>query len=191
VGGSGALAAVPRWSMALPTSDALGGRSPITFASFPHWAMVHSPVRVLGDRNVLHKYINRNLLAIGIEHAGDGDFEEPSLQVMLVDTVSGRVVHSVRHLGMKGPLTLLLGENWLVCHFWSPKSLSYQMAVSELFRNSTVADDPICASPPPLPLYQRAPPHPCGRPLCARPLPPRVFIHVPKLRVTPSCDAFL
>jgi len=143
IGGSGALAAVPRWSMALPTSDALGGRSPITFASFPHWAMVHSPVRVLGDRNVLHKYINRNLLAIGIEHAGDGDFEEPSLQVMLVDTVSGRVVHSVRHLGMKGPLTLLLGENWLVCHFWSPKSLSYQMAVSELFRNSTVADDPI------------------------------------------------
>jgi len=102
---------------------------------------VHSPVRVLGDRNVLHKYINRNLLALGVELAGDGEFEEPSVQVMLLDTVSGRVVHSVTHVGMQGPLTLLMGENWVVTHFWSPKSLTYQMTVAELFRNSSIADD--------------------------------------------------
>jgi len=137
------MAAVPRWSIALPVVPAQGERPPISFATFPHAAVVHSPVRVLGDRNVLHKYINRNLLAIGIEHPGDGDFEEASLQILLVDTVSGRVVHSVAHPGMRGPLTLLMGENWLVCHFWSPKSLTYQMAVTELFTNTSVADDPV------------------------------------------------
>lgn len=130
--------------MALPAADALGGvRPPVTLATFPHAAAIHSPVRVLGDRNVLHKYINRNLLALGIEHAGDGEFEEPSLQVMLVDTVSGRVVHSATHPGMRGPVRLLLGEHWLVCHFWNPKSLAYHMTVAELFRNTTLASDPI------------------------------------------------
>ena len=59
-----------------------------------------------------------------------------------VDTVSGRVVHSASHAGMCGPVTLLLGESWLACHFWSPKTLTYRMAVSELFRNSSIADDP-------------------------------------------------
>ena len=137
------LVARPRWSMSLPPSALGGARAPVTLASFPHAAAVHSPVRVLGDRNVLHKYINRNLLAIGIEHNSDGEFDEPSLQVLLIDTVSGRVVHSVSHAGMRGPLTLLMGENWLVCHFWNPKGLTYQMTVAELFRNSTIADDPI------------------------------------------------
>jgi len=104
---------------------------------------VHSPVRVLGDRSVLHKYVNRNLLAVGIEQPGDGDFEDASLLLMLVDTVSGRVVHSANHPGMRGPLTLLLGENWLTYHFWNPKGLTYHMAVVELFTNSTFADDPV------------------------------------------------
>jgi len=99
-------------------------------------------VRVLGDRNVLHKYINRNLLAIGIESPPD-DFEDASLQVLLVDTVSGRVVYHVKHEGARGPHRLVLGENWLVWHFWSIKQNLYHMAVAELFTNTSVADDPL------------------------------------------------
>ena len=62
------LRAVKRWSLALP-ADAKGraGRSAVTLAAYPADAAVHSPVRVLGNRDVLHKYINRNLLAVGIE----------------------------------------------------------------------------------------------------------------------------
>jgi hypothetical protein len=142
--GGDAFVAQPRWSMALPAADSLGGvRPPVSLASFPTSAAVHSPVRVLGDRTVLHKYINRNLLAIGIEHAGDGEFEEPSLQVLLVDSVSGRVVHSATHRSASGPLTMLMGEHWLVWHYWNPKALSYQMAVAELFTNASFADDPL------------------------------------------------
>ena len=43
---------------------------------------------------------------------------------------------------MRGPLNLLMGENWLVWHFWNPSQLTYQMAVIELFTNATFADDP-------------------------------------------------
>ena len=139
----GGYGAAPRWSMALPAADALADRPPVSLASFPAAAAVHSPVRVLGDRSVLHKYVNRNLLAIGIEQPGDGDFDEPSLQLMLVDTVSGRVVYTVRYHDAVGPLTLLMGENWLVWHYWSPKQLTYQVAVAELFTNSTASDDPL------------------------------------------------
>ena len=147
-GAEGKLVGQSRWSMVLPgasaaAAEALGGRSPVTLASFPSSAAVHSPVRVLGDRNVLHKYINRNLLAVGIEHPDDGEYEEASLQVLLVDTVSGKVVHSARHREAKGPLSFVMGENWLVWHYWSPKSLTYQMAVAELFTNTTVGADPL------------------------------------------------
>jgi len=141
---STAFKAVKRWSIALPKQVEAGAITPtVTLASFPADAIVASPVRVLGDRNVLHKYINRNLLAVGVEKPGDGEFEEPSLLIMLVDTVSGRVVHSVTHPGMRGPLTMLLGENWLVWHFWNVRQLAYQMGVVELFTNSTVSDDPL------------------------------------------------
>ena len=44
---------------------------------------------------------------------------------------------------MRGPLNLLMGENWLVWHFWNPSQLTYQMAVIELFTNATFADDPL------------------------------------------------
>lgn len=135
--------ALPRWSMALPGARG-GGRPAVSLSSFPADAAVHSPVRVLGDRTVLHKYINRNLLAVGVEHAGEGgDFDEPSLQVMLVDAVSGRVVHSASHPGASGPLTMAMGDNWVVYHYWSPKALVHHMAVAELFVNTSIADDPL------------------------------------------------
>ena len=137
---SGDFKAARRWALALPRDE--HGQK-VSLASFAPDAAVHSPVRVLGDRSVLHKYVNRNLLAVGVERPGDGEFEEPSLLLMMVDTVSGRVVHSISQQGMRGPLSMLLGENWLVWHFWNPKGLSYQISVVELFTNSTVSDDPL------------------------------------------------
>ena len=140
--GAESFVGLERWSLALPAGEN-GERGEVSTSSFPHEAAVHSPVRALGDRSVLHKYINRNLLAVGVALPAQGDFTSCSLHVLLVDTVTGRVVHSVTHEGGKAPLTLLLGESWLVYHYWASKSLSYQFAVTELFRNSTTPDDPL------------------------------------------------
>ena len=67
------------------------------------------------------------------------------LVVVLIDAASGRVVHDARHAGCDGPLTMVLGENWVVYEYWSPALLQHQVTVSELFTNAThtgaAADD--------------------------------------------------
>lgn len=64
-----------------PASSALASSllTQVTIAHFPHDAAVHSPVRVLGDRSVLYKYVNRNALAIGVA-VPELDGEDPSIQ---------------------------------------------------------------------------------------------------------------
>ena len=125
----------PRWSLALPADQV------VTSAAFPPDAAAGSPVRVLGDRSVLHKYINRNLLAVGLATPPEAD--EPSVQVMLVDTVSGAVLHTARHAGCGAPLTMAMGEHWLVYHYWCEATLQYQATATELYTNTTLTDDPL------------------------------------------------
>ena len=103
-------------------------------------AAVHSPVRVLGDRSVLHKYINRNAVAIGVSLPAQED-EDPSVQVLLVDGASGRVLHSAKHPSCEGPLNVLLGEHWVIYEYWSKSLMQHQVTVSEFYTNSTIADD--------------------------------------------------
>ena len=147
----------PRWALALPSSVELSS------AAFPANAVVGSPVRVLGDRSVMHKYVNRNLLALGLATPQKSP-DEAYVQVMLVDTVSGVVVHSARHSGCSAPLTLVMADHWLVYHYWcgsqfhnqarpaapSPHfcpHLSFlwrlQMTATEFYSNGTLTDDPI------------------------------------------------
>ena len=147
----------PRWALALPSSVELSS------AGFPANAAVGSPVRVLGDRSVMHKYVNRNLLALGLATPQKSS-DEAYVQVMLVDTVSGVVVHSARHSGCSAPLTLVMADHWLVYHYWCGSQFHYQacprhpitprlpshpllwwlqMTATELYSNSTLTDDPV------------------------------------------------
>ena len=127
---------VPRWALALPSSVELSS------TGFPANAVVGSPVRVLGDRSIMHKYVNRNLLALGLATPQKSP-EEAYVQVMLVDTVSGVVVHSARHSGCSAPLTLVMADHWLIYHYWCGSQNHYQMTATELYSNSTLTDDPI------------------------------------------------
>jgi len=125
---------VKRWSVQLPQP------AKVTTATFPHDAVIQSPVRIKGDRSLLHKYINRNMVAIGIAVDADGD-AAPYVQVMLVDTVSGRLLHTATHPGCTGPVRVLLGEHWLVYTAWSPSSHQYLITASEMYSNVTASDD--------------------------------------------------
>ena len=101
-------------------------------------------MRQLGDRTVLYKYLNPNLIGVGIVAPADGN-TDGHVQALLIDAASGRVVHDARHAGCDGPLTMVLGENWVVYEYWSPALLQHQVTVSELFTNAThtgaAADD--------------------------------------------------
>lgn len=76
--------------------------------------------QVLSDRSVLYKYLHKNLLAVTATGPG-------SLYVYLVDSVTGRILHSKHHDTGAGidsytaqeNTHLVVGENWIVYTFWS------------------------------------------------------------------------
>ena len=49
---------------------------------------VHSQGKVLGDRRVLYKYLNPNLIAVGTEVTPDS---KPGISIYLMDAVTGTV----------------------------------------------------------------------------------------------------
>ena len=121
----------------------------VTLASLEPSEGVHSPVAVLGDRSILHKSLNRNLLALGytLRHgdavtggyaAGGGEgVGESSVHVSLLDGVSGAVVHAYAQPRATGPLQLALTENTLVVAARALPSGMGTLSVVELFENAT------------------------------------------------------
>ena len=94
----------------------------------------HDPVaslgKVLGDRNVMYKYLNPNLLlvtTIGVATSTMG--------VYLLDSISGGVLYTTTHFGVdtSRPITSILSENWFAYSlFCDPVTLGEQNAKSSL-----------------------------------------------------------
>ncbi len=71
---------------------------------------IHSHGKVLGDRSVLYKYLNPNL--IGVVTTGQDSQKVPYINLYLVDTVTGGVVTSFNYKKCKGPVNIVHSENW-------------------------------------------------------------------------------
>lgn len=71
---------------------------------------VHSHGKVLGDRSVLYKYLNPNL--IGVVTSGQDAQKVPFINVYLVDTITGSIVTSFNHKRAKGPVHIVHSEDW-------------------------------------------------------------------------------
>lgn len=80
---------------------------------------VHSQGRVLGDRSVLYKYINPNLVAVATH--GPDSIHKYILNIHLIDIVSGSIVSSLTHKRIKEPLHIIHSENWLVYSYFNEK----------------------------------------------------------------------
>uniref|UniRef100_A0A803T484 ER membrane protein complex subunit 1 n=1 Tax=Anolis carolinensis TaxID=28377 RepID=A0A803T484_ANOCA len=74
---------------------------------------VHSQGRVMGDRSVLYKSLNPNLLAVVTESA-DSHQERTFIGIYLIDGVTGRIIHSSVQKKAKGPVHIVHSENWVV-----------------------------------------------------------------------------
>ncbi|XP_058792034.1 ER membrane protein complex subunit 1 isoform X2 [Phymastichus coffea] len=91
---------------------------------------VHSQGRVLSDRSVLYKYINPNLVAVvtkGID----------TLNLYLLDVVSGSMIFSIVHKRTKGPVHIVHSENWVVYSYFNDKSRRTEIATLELYEGKT------------------------------------------------------
>ncbi|CAD5215657.1 unnamed protein product [Bursaphelenchus xylophilus] len=89
---------------------------------------VHSQGKVLGDRNVLYKYSNPNLIAILTV-----DRAHTTLTLYLVDVVTGEIIHVAKHDRAYEPVTLLHCENWVAYTYWNEKARRTEIGVVELY----------------------------------------------------------
>ena len=71
---------------------------------------IHSHGKVLGDRSVLYKYLNPNM--IGVVTRGLDTQKMPFLNVYVVDTVTGSVIYSFSHKRCRAPVRIVHSENW-------------------------------------------------------------------------------
>ncbi|RKP08866.1 hypothetical protein THASP1DRAFT_29351 [Thamnocephalis sphaerospora] len=101
---------VESWKIALPE-----GAQIIAVAKRPAHDPTASIGRTLGDRSVLFKYLNPNLVAVALV-TGTG-----RLEVMLLDAVSGAVLHHAVHddamIDAQHTVHIVLSENWVVYTF--------------------------------------------------------------------------
>ncbi|XP_076472635.1 ER membrane protein complex subunit 1-like [Babylonia areolata] len=123
---------------------------------------VHSQGRVLGDRSVLYKYLNPNMVVVvaeGEEASSTTSAKGPSgfFNVYLVDAVTGHIVFHENHKRTRGPVNVVHAENWVVYSFYSEKHRRYEMAVLELYEGKEQSNSTAFSSlsPPPNPLVLR------------------------------------
>uniref|UniRef100_A0A6A7FXR4 ER membrane protein complex subunit 1 n=1 Tax=Hirondellea gigas TaxID=1518452 RepID=A0A6A7FXR4_9CRUS len=100
-----------------------------------------------GNRGVLQKYLNPNLLAIATEIDPNGlqplsrrFASDPSIAVYLLDTVTGEIVGKSLHQNARGPISVIQSENLIVYQYWSDgnrpqkrKAIKNDITVLELF----------------------------------------------------------
>ncbi|KAF7668637.1 hypothetical protein LDENG_00296220 [Lucifuga dentata] len=103
---------------------------------------VHSQGRVMGDRSVLYKYLNPNLLAV-VTESTDTHHERSFVGILLIDGITGRIIHQAVQRKARGPVHVVHSENWVVYEYWSTKSRRNEFSVLELYEgmelyNSTV-----------------------------------------------------
>ncbi|WYZ39400.1 hypothetical protein EsH8_III_001314 [Colletotrichum jinshuiense] len=134
------------WEFAPPA-----GYEIVDIAARPAHDPIASIGRVLGDRRVKYKYLNANTIVVSAYNAA-----KSSLNIYLVDSVSGLVLHSATHEGVDGSKNIecTLAENWFVCTFFGQYALKddagqplsgqslkgHQIVVSDLYE-SDYADD--------------------------------------------------
>uniref|UniRef100_A0A0R3RJ93 ER membrane protein complex subunit 1 n=1 Tax=Elaeophora elaphi TaxID=1147741 RepID=A0A0R3RJ93_9BILA len=107
----------------------------VAVAPKPSYQKVHSAGRVLGNRSVLYKYANPNLVAVAVL-----DSIHSVLQIYLVDAVSGYIVYSGKQNKITGPIHVVHCENWLAYSYWNEKGRRMEVAVVELYEGLEQTD---------------------------------------------------
>jgi hypothetical protein len=128
------------WQFALPA-----GQREVSAISRPRHDPVASIGKVLGDRSVMYKYLNPNLLLVTTVN-------DPSSTATfyLLDAVSGDILYSTTHSGVdtKRTISSAMSENWFTYSLWvdttssdtstSPSSSpvkGHQLIIAELYES--------------------------------------------------------
>ncbi|KAF2847379.1 DUF1620-domain-containing protein [Plenodomus tracheiphilus IPT5] len=128
-------ASEPVWSFTPPAGEQIVG-----YTARPVQDPVASIGRVLGDRRVLYKYLNPNLVLITTVGAR-------SASIYLLDSASGQLLHTMSHddVDTSRPIPATISENWFTYSLTvngasGASSRGYQLVVSDLYE-SPLPDD--------------------------------------------------
>ncbi|XP_059178557.1 ER membrane protein complex subunit 1-like [Physella acuta] len=123
---------------------------------------VHSQGRVLGDRSVLYKYLNPNIVALVAEgeeqqQSSVSKGPTPFFSVYLIDGVTGHIVYHQTHKRSRGPIKIIHSENWIVYSYYNEKHRRSEIGVLELYEGKEQSNSTAFSSfsPPPPPLVLR------------------------------------
>ena len=126
-------AAGPAWSYIRRTGERI-----VDAVSRSKDEPVASIGKVLGDRNVLYKYLNPNVVLVTV--AND---VQHSLSAHLIDGITGESLYSVTHeaVDTSRPLASLLSENWFSYSFTLGSSdelpsRGYQLVIAEMYESA-------------------------------------------------------
>ena len=137
------------WEFAPPARETI-----VSFAHRPAHDPVASIGKVLGDRNVLYKYLNPNILLVTCQ---DGQTQRVSF--VLLDASTGEILHSAGRssVNLKQPISSALSGNILAYSLYSSGSeksfpnepqvpSGFQLSVSELYESPYPNDRRVSAT---------------------------------------------
>lgn len=127
----------PAWEFVPPS-----GQKVVRATARPEHDPVASIGKVLGDRSVLYKYLNPNLVLVSAVNAKDH-----TAGFYLLDGVSGKVLHVTTHAGVEPtqPIASAMSENWFAYSFYSDvvdesSAKGHQITISELYESDIPND---------------------------------------------------
>eukprot|EP00164_Ancoracysta_twista_P006603 GFYU01009223.1.p1 GENE.GFYU01009223.1~~GFYU01009223.1.p1 ORF type:complete len:973 (-),score=330.11 GFYU01009223.1:216-3134(-) len=121
---------VSHWNMNIPAREKIAA-----YDTSSHMARVNAPARVVGDRTLMHKYLNPNVMAVLT--SSTGQFNEGELHCYIVDTVVGTVLHHQIVKNAQEPVNVVVMENWVVFSYWNTKQHQVGLTVVEMFEETT------------------------------------------------------
>lgn len=74
------------------------------------------------------KFAHPNMISVATEGANSS-----FIKIYNIDSVTGNLVHVIKHTDCSGPVHLTRAENALYYHYWSDKGKRYQVSVIEFF----------------------------------------------------------
>ncbi|GLD92016.1 hypothetical protein PINS_up000549 [Pythium insidiosum] len=129
--GSGEYRARQVWSVIIPADQVV-----VATARQRDGAVIDSSVTITGDDSLLLKYLNPHmfgLATLATETVEGGQKSSSVLYMSLVDAVSGRIIHRVRHVHGSEPVRMVQSENWVVYSFWNSKEKRTELVSLSLF----------------------------------------------------------
>ena len=95
--------------------------------------IIHSQGKALADRSVLYKYMNPNLIAVIAESTEKDNGELMACTLYVLDGVTGSLIHTAQHKRARGPVKLVMAENWLVYSYWNVKQFRTEVTVVDFY----------------------------------------------------------